>query len=780
LATVTSVQNGNWSDAATWGGVLPAAGDTINIRHIVTMDLNDSVTEFGRINIDGAAVSAAYNGQLLFKDGVQTCLVCKMWIYISGGIYRQGPGSKVLFHGTSKTGATEGQAVGIYARGSLAGTQLILEGSVPMPETSLTSAVALGDEILHVTDGSQFSAGEYIAVYYDCSNDATWGWSGIPNQSDEGFIIDHVSGNDLYITKRVAVIDTLAQASVEGASQIVVNNPKKWQPGMKVVFHNSGTRVIPDIDYDNGILYLSVALSGTFPSGTIISETGADKTHAIGDKVYKIATVLTADAAAGTNIINVANASMLEIGDRIIIEGYTRNYGKEFETTISAKTGNQLTLAGNLPYVVYKDFIITKTSRDCIVTTTDETDTNRVFVYYEYGSGINRKCVLRYADISHIGNSSNGFYYGVAIRSDFNQVSTEKEIRGCVIRNGWSLDRNGVWIYSGHYIHMRNCVVVRTYNGIGPYDSNGSSLYNNISIGNILSDYRTEHMYYYNQFQYNIGLNGTYCILGYSYYCGNYPVWHNLFKHHERGLYMSQACTGFQNGCYMKNRYVDIYYKQAYVEGVQLFAQDIEIVYSSDASFANLGSSYSNAEDKGMCDGKLIILNKDFIKDNFEVHSQGGIIYKDEVIHRGNGWSYQCKTNYSTTAGGIFISQVVWGQAGKPISISAYIRKDSAYNGNFRPKVYIKGKYNSQVEKVMDNVNDKWQKVEVTLTPNRSELLEIGVWGRGSAGTFWVDPRIIIKVDDILLRSMIYCSDLCAALVPGSSQEGISLGGVTL
>lgn len=775
MATIASAAAGLWSATTTWtGGVLPAANDAVTITHAITYDLNDTTTQYSRISINA-------NGSLIHDNTKPTAIVLHHFLYVNGGKYQAGPGSKTLFYTTSKTSGTEGTGLaGIYAEGGVNNTQLILEGSVPNPETTLSTAVAIGDTVLQVADASGFSAGEFIAVYRDIKQDTTWNWNGT-NQNDEGFIIHHISGNNIYIQQRVAIEDVTTSDMAIGDTQVSVANPKKWQPGFKL-WVDDELFTVASIDEDNSFLTFTTASTAAHTSGAKMAETGAQKTHAIGDKVYKIATITTSAKVINTATIDVANATMLEIGDRIGVEGINRSAGfptnTAFETTITAKTGNTLTVSPVIPYATQTGYIVTKTSRDCIVASTDNTDTNRTFIYYVYGSsGITgRKCVMRYVDVSHIGNSASGVYCGICIRGDFNRTDTEREVRGIVVRDGWALDRCGLWAYSPHYTVMRNNVSFRTYNGIQAYDQNGGSFYNNLSMGSYYSAYRSESTYYYNQWQYNIGTNAQYPILIYSDYNSIYPEWHNLFRHHERGLYIPNTATGQQFGSWVKNRYEDIYYLHQYAEGIRGVVQDADFRNPTTTTTANWGSAYANYDERGLIGGMLVIVNKNMIRGNFEMHGAGGWIIRDSNTHMGNGWSYGFNLNHASYD--LRISQQVYVKYGVPVKVTAYMRKSSAYNGNRIPYIMARGVYLPDQFAYMTNVNDKWVRVELNFTPQRSEMVQIGVGGRGTAGNLWIDPRISVTSYDLDLINGPYSVNLMFGLEPYSGiQPGVVLGG---
>jgi hypothetical protein len=311
-----------------------------------------------------------------------------------------------------------------------------------------------------------------------------------------GSTATHATGTKLYETgcQKIYMMDILQDTYGVGLNYVYTHNPHQWTVGSQIKIEDE-VMTISAIDAINKKITFTTTL--TKPHGINAKVIPPDEniiSHGVNDRVYKIATVLTGDAAQGATSITIANATMLNVGDRICIEGFTRTYNKETETTITAVNGNTLTLASGLVTAASSGFIVIKTSRDCVFTSTDLADVNRPFLYFTSGSStyIGRKCVIRNVEFSHIGNGASAYYSGVYIRSDFSRWVQEREIRGCVIRDGWAVDAGGLNIGSAHWINSRNNVVVKCYNGIRLYDINGSSTFNNVTIGNISSSYRLE------------------------------------------------------------------------------------------------------------------------------------------------------------------------------------------------------------------------------------------------------------------------------------------------
>lgn len=102
--TISSVQSGNWSDAATWGGKLPSASDTplVSAGHVVVYDVSDST-------VSGVNVNAG--GTLKFDDTKSAILRSSANIIVEGKILMQ-PSSHTVFQTIEFIDVKENQFVG--------------------------------------------------------------------------------------------------------------------------------------------------------------------------------------------------------------------------------------------------------------------------------------------------------------------------------------------------------------------------------------------------------------------------------------------------------------------------------------------------------------------------------------------------------------------------------------------------------------------------------------------------------------------------------------------
>jgi hypothetical protein len=227
----------------------------------------------------------------------------------------------------------------------------------------------------------------------------------------------------------------------------------------------------------------------------------------------------------------------------------------------------------------------------------------------------------------------------------------------------------------------------------------------------------------------------------------------------------------------MKNRFEDTTYKQAFIEGTRIVVQDIDIIDPpTGLTWANWASAYANPEDRGLNGGMLVVINKDMIRGNFEMHGAGGVIQKDESVEMGNGWSY--KFNPNNAGVDLRVSQMIHVKSGVPVKVTAYMRKNAASNGIHLPGIIVKGQYQERIYQEMESVNDRWVRVELLFTPARNEMVEIGVSGRGTAGNFWIDPRISVTTHDLDFVNGPASINLMFGLEQYSqSAPGVILGG---
>ncbi|MCX7759497.1 MAG: hypothetical protein N2169_07845, partial [bacterium] len=172
-------------------------------------------------------------------------------------------------------------------------------------------------------------------------------------------------------------------------------------------------------------------------------------------------------------------------------------------------------------------------------------------------------------------------------------------------------------------------------------------------------------------------------------------------------------------------------------------------------------------------------LNQNFINDYFEIHTVGGVIQKETAIHNGNGISL--KFNCLDSSRDNRLSTFVYLPQGAKIKVSAYIMKTTSYNGAILPRIIIKGYFTDWIYKEMPNINNVWQKVELTATVKDSEMIEIGIGGRGTGpAIFYLDPRIYIEVNNKFTVTDFSQRHKFANVYNSNNNYGIILNGVGL
>lgn len=107
--------------------------------------------------------------------------------------------------------------------------------------------------------------------------------------------------------------------------------------------------------------------------------------------------------------------------------------------------------------------------------------------------------------------------------------------------------------------------------------------------------------------------------------------------------------------------------------------------------------------------------------------------------------------------------------------------KTSSYNGIFLPRILIKGNKTGYIYQEMKDINDTWQRVDLEVTIQDLELIEIAVCGRGTGQSiFYIDPRIYIEVDNKFAITDFSQRHKFANINNSNNNFGIILNGLTL
>ena len=492
MAAYTSTQSGNFNAAATWGGSgYPSAnGDTFTVSagHTVTYNVSSALsTGFGDSNIYGI---------LIHSTGTATEIRMNGRLYIQGGgRYEMVPNSTHIIYGT------QGDQHGIWSENANE-AHLVTTGSEAMPTTTLSAAVALDGTSFPVTSGSNFAAGEWIAIYREEPSSYEY-------DNDEGVIIHEVSGNTIYFRQFVGPDANVTSYS---GSSLFVDNAKVWRKGQKIIVgtgSNRNIKTISSVNYHKNELVCDSSFSGTI-DGLTVYQTGTLRAHDSGETVRKNAAIIASAASSGSSTITLSNAANFDVNDVIIMEnGYeasgnnsTYSYDRTFYT-ITAKSSNTLTLSPSLGGGVGVGDFVTVYSRDCVIKSDDNNTYGYGFVYVEaYTGNYNKILSFKNTEFTKLGNSGSAAFSGLCIRG-YGKTSWRTNgflVSGCTFSASlYHNDRGSLWLYNyGHYSLIRNNVSFNNHSGMNPYYNYNMTFVNNFSLKNSYSNFRIEGAQGYN------------------------------------------------------------------------------------------------------------------------------------------------------------------------------------------------------------------------------------------------------------------------------------------
>ena len=514
MAALTSVQSGDFSNAATWGGTTPSDGDTFTISagHSVTSSTVDMPTNgYGDITIHGcwSLVSGSQfklNGRATIRGGENNYFT--EGESDSAGKFEMKPDSHLVLKGTNS------EQHGIWCETERR-TQVICDGDEATLNTviSCSNYIDYNQDFLPVATASNFAAGDWISVYSR--------GQGYKNCSDESFFvhdIDTSGTNQDKIYFRQFVSPTATIQKFINPRTIQVDNAKVFREGYKIIFGTGSNRnvvTITKIDFNRNAIFINANVTGTLSAliGKTIYQTGNEKRHnngfgkdlvtdtspatnqlfpASGSQVRRNATTLTTaiTSADSTNQIVVGNASDLNVGDVILIDvnnDTDTNWDYDTRYTITAKNidNKTLTLDDQVRYVHKVGSLVTKVTRNCKISSEDADD--RVFIYVEVwtsstNNAFSRRIRFRNVEFSGLGGNTNNNYYraGVCIGGyngglDPNNTGNglnygfQSEVTNCVYDGSQC---NSTTTYRGFYIrqswglHFRNNICYNSDRGI--------------------------------------------------------------------------------------------------------------------------------------------------------------------------------------------------------------------------------------------------------------------------------------------------------------------------
>ena len=548
MAAYTSTQSGDFNNTATWGGGgYPSAdGDTFTVAagHTVTYNLSSPLTNgFGDSTVIGTFTHASGTTQIRMNGT----------LFVNAtGHYIMNPDSTHFIKGS------QADQHGVYIRGqNLASFTAI--GSEAMPTTTLSSGISYGATVFPVSSASDFSVGDWIAIYRE--------EPAVGEENDEGVIVHDIDGNDIYFKQFVTPSSIV---TAHNSADIFVENAKVFRVGQKVI---AGTGVdrniktITSIDYPNHKLVCDSALSGSI-SGSPLYLTGTLRVHDSGETVRKNAATLAADASQSATEITLSNAAMFDVNDEIILEhsfAATNNstWNVNLRHTITNKSGNTLTIDPALPLAAASGAFVTVWNRDCSIRS-DDSNSYGYFYAEAYGSNYNKIFYVKNAEFRGLGNSQNSFYRGFITRT---LAKTNFRTNGAVIQNssfenlnyGTSYSGLTLWNYA-HYAVVRNNVIFRVpWHGLWETGNVDSVIVNNFSVGCSSSNFYFES----NQGQRSIkafnrgSRTNGYGIYFTSPYSGSENVHHNSIDLSNYAFYLNFADGSLE---FWQNEFTNILY----------------------------------------------------------------------------------------------------------------------------------------------------------------------------------------------------------------------------
>jgi len=443
MALITSNQTGDWASTSTWvGGSVPSADDTVRISHghRVTVSTNIQSTRTGDVTIDG---------NLHFANGGKMHLHGRMTVNntsnsnntagefvegstSSGSLLSMAGGSEIKISGSN----SDQHGIQIHSR-KWCGVELL--GSEPTLYTNLNGNHPTFSDYLTVDSVSNFAAGDMISLY---EREVDYRMS-----PDECLWVHDVDTTNKRLYLRQFVSPTAVIQSKSGYT-ITVDDAKVFRVGYKVIFGTGSNRNMKEITAISGnTIIFATSVSGSV-DGLTVYQSATEKYHPDGRIVRRLATSITTAITStnSTNQITVGDASDLSVGDEIVLEASTDdgtyNYASGSENnvwrhnllyTISAKSGNTLTLDRNIMYKSDVGCVVARITRDIVIKAckTDgseisdgDQDSARVFFNVRYWTSTSwynaptRRVKIRYVQFKGLGyntNDSTNFRAGVTI-----------------------------------------------------------------------------------------------------------------------------------------------------------------------------------------------------------------------------------------------------------------------------------------------------------------------------------------------------------------------------
>lgn len=423
MAAYSSTQSGNFEDASTWGGSgwpsLNADTFTVNAGHTVTYNLTTPLNlGLGSSVVNSGGTFIMNNNAVIRFNGTTA------YHFACSGNFIKRPGAKTLLKGTAASDraydirplsfvpttatGTSGQntitvasnvaqiivnnkvsgtgiAAGAYVT-NIAGNVLTLSknntgtvsgnltvgnyveiiGSEGMPITAVATAVTTSQHqqgFIVAADASNFVAGDWIAVFTRNATDA------LVDRNDEGFIIHDKTSNTLYVREFVG---PTANITATSGNTITVSNAKVFRTWQRLIFGTGANRNIHGItaiNYDTNVITLSGSVAGSVV-GQVVFTTGPLQLKAVGDKIRKVATTVSTEAASNATQITLASVAGFSVGDEVIVDSLWASSDTSYtderpeKRNITAISGNTVTLNQTLGYTAFVGAFVTRVTRD--------------------------------------------------------------------------------------------------------------------------------------------------------------------------------------------------------------------------------------------------------------------------------------------------------------------------------------------------------------------------------------------------------------------------------
>ena len=542
MASYTSTQNGNFNDAATWGGggFPNANGDqfTITNGHTVVYNVSGSISDgFGDSNI---------YGHLRHSGGMVTELRMNGHLRVrTNGLYEMVDDSTLVIKGTN----ADDHQFSVYGE---AGASFLATGSSPTQETKLSASGDAGDDFFNVDSSTNFQTGDWCSIHFrysdlksredwinntayptgplsgDGVNQSRSSWeNGNQNHNesshnlDEGFIIHDINGNTIYPRNLVGPEETIVAARTD---QIKVSDSRVFRVGQKLIFGTSSKRSVKEvasINNNRNVIKFTSNLTSTDVVGEKVYLGGVGSHHYGKSTVRRVASQIAATAAKDATTITINEASDYVVGDEFYVdhvktddETWSQLFGGQggnhwrYDTNkrhqVTNKSGNTLTFTPALPHAAAAGTFLYKANRKITIRGADYS-VDKPSIYFrsrttqasiDGQNRFDRKLLIKDVQFLGMGNSSssNQVWFRGGYNDGYWRLS--HSIEGLVIDGMGNTEANYVRADSLQYSTWRNWIIANMYRGgySGNVDNN---IFNSVYL-NCRRSNENRYLYYRN------------------------------------------------------------------------------------------------------------------------------------------------------------------------------------------------------------------------------------------------------------------------------------------